>query len=177
MSSKGFAGSTGEIDMWTETKFDVIRRETSTKRPFGEVVAAIEAAAPVVRDSLDKLVTPDIKPEDLRRQIEDHLGPSGFALFMKVEHDVIMSHLGRTHRSVEYAIGNPLIAKDVSDAAPKVCLYTPLRLAVFEDIKEGSTHIIFDSPESLMGSFGSEAARKIGRMLDERLVKLVEQVR
>jgi len=113
--------------MWTETKFDVIRRETSTKRPFGEVVAAIEVAAPVVRDSLDKLVTPDIKPEVLRKQIESHLGPSGFALFMKVEHDVIMSHLGRTQRSVKYAIGNPLIAKDVSDAARGAAVQRILR--------------------------------------------------
>jgi hypothetical protein len=44
---KGLMGPTGDIDMWTETKFDVTRRETSTKRPFGEVVAAIEAGAPV----------------------------------------------------------------------------------------------------------------------------------
>ena len=165
----------GDIVMWTETNFNVTRREASTKRPFGEVVAAIEARAPVVRDRLDALVTKDIKAEDLRRQIENHLGASGFALFMKVEHDVIMSRLGRTHRSVQYAIGNPLIAKDVSDAAPKVCLYTPLRLAVFEDTEEGLTHVIFDSPESLMGSFGSETARKIGNSLNERLVKLVEQ--
>jgi hypothetical protein len=33
--------------MWTEKKFNVTRREASTKRPFGEVVAAIEARAPV----------------------------------------------------------------------------------------------------------------------------------
>ena len=119
--------------MWTETNFNVA--QASANRPFGEVVATIEARAPVVRDRLDALVTKDIKAEDLRKQIENHLGASGFALFMKVEHDVIMSRLGRTHRSVQYAIGNPLIAKDVSDAAPKVCLYTPLRLAVFEDIE------------------------------------------
>jgi hypothetical protein len=34
---KGLMGSIRDIDMWTETKFDVTRRETSTKRPFGEV--------------------------------------------------------------------------------------------------------------------------------------------
>jgi hypothetical protein len=54
-------------------------------------------------------------------------------MMLKVEHDVIMSHFGRRHKSVEYAIGNPLIAKDVSDYAPAVCLYAPLRLAVLED--------------------------------------------
>ena len=56
--------------MWTETKFNVTRRETSTKRSFGEVVAAIEASAPVVRDRLGALVTYDVRADDLRRQIE-----------------------------------------------------------------------------------------------------------
>jgi uncharacterized protein (DUF302 family) len=161
--------------MWTEKKFNVTRREASTKRPFGEVVAAIEARAPVVQDRLDALVTQDIKAEDLRRQIENHLGPSGFALFMKVEHDVIMARLGRTHRSVQYAIGNPLRAKDVSDAAPGAALYTPLRIAVIENEEDGSTSILFDSAESLMGSFGSDVAREIGRSLDQKLVGAAEQ--
>ncbi len=51
--------------LWTDTKFDVIRRETFTKRPFGEVIAAIEDGAPVVRQHLDALATEDIKPDDL----------------------------------------------------------------------------------------------------------------
>ena len=103
--------------MWTETRGEVVRRETSTSRSFHDVVRDLESAAPVVRDRLDTLITKDITAEGLRKQVEGHLGPSGFALFMKVEHDVIMARLGREHRSVQYAIGNPLIAKDVSDAA------------------------------------------------------------
>jgi uncharacterized protein (DUF302 family) len=62
----------------------------------------------------------------------------------------------------------------VSDAAPKVCLYTPLRIAVLQDEKDGSTWILYDNPESLMGSFGSAAARKIGSSLNQRLTKLIE---
>jgi uncharacterized protein (DUF302 family) len=162
--------------MWTETRFEVVRKETSTARPYQDVVADLEAAAPLVRDRLDALVTNDITPEELRKELERHLGPNGLALFMKVEHDAIMSRLGRSHRSVQYAIGNPLIAKDVSDAAPKVCLYTPLRLAVVEDEDNRVTRIIFDSPESLMGSFGSDVARTIGRMLDHKITRLIEKI-
>ncbi|MBV8076556.1 MAG: hypothetical protein JO284_09175 [Planctomycetaceae bacterium] len=40
----------------------------------------------------------------------------------------LFSHFGRTHSRVQYAIGDPLIAKDVSDKAPAVCLYTPFIL-------------------------------------------------
>ena len=34
--------------MWTETTFDLTRREIRTRRPFDQVVAAIEAKAPAV---------------------------------------------------------------------------------------------------------------------------------
>jgi hypothetical protein len=40
----------------------------------------------------------------------------------------LFSNFGRTHSSVQYAIGNPLIAKDVSDEAPAICPYTPFIL-------------------------------------------------
>jgi uncharacterized protein (DUF302 family) len=170
--------------MWTERTFDLTRREIQTSRPFDEVVAAIEARAPVVvseanhqllgRETIDAIGAGRFDGSELRRCVEGRLGSSGFMLLMKIEHDLLMGDLGRRHRSVQYAIGNPLIAKDVSDAAPKVCLYTPLRIAVLQDEKDGSTWILYDNPESLMGSFGSAAARKIGSSLNQRLTKLVE---
>ena len=69
-----------------------------------------------------------------------------------------MGELDREHRSVQFALGDPLIAKDGSDAAPKLCWYTPRRIAVIENERDGSARVL--SPESLMGSFGSAAARK-----------------
>jgi hypothetical protein len=42
---------------------------------------------------------------------------------------------------------------------------------VLEDEKDGSTWVLFDSAEALMGSFDSEAARKIGSSLDQKITK------
>lgn len=172
--------------MWTGTTFNLIRREISTSRPFNEVVAAIEDRVPLIvpefngsllgRDTQEALAAQRIDSGELRRRIEARLGSSGMLLIMKVEHDVILSHFGRKNRSVQYAIGNPLISKDAFDATPKACLYAPLKIAVLENEKDGSTSVMFDSPESLMGSFGSDAARKIGDSLDQKMVELVEQV-
>ena len=67
-----------------------------------------------------------------------------------------------------------MIAKDVSDAAAKVCLYTPLRLAVLQDESDGSTWVLYDNPENLMGSFDSAAAQRIGNSLNQRIAKLLE---
>lgn len=172
--------------MWTGTTFNLIRREITTSRPFDEVIAAIEDRAPLVvpefngwllgRDTLEALAAQRIDSAELRRRIEARVGSSGMLVIMKVEHDVVLSHFGRTNRSVQYSIGNPLIAKDAFEAAPKACLYAPLRIAVLENEKDGSTSVMFDSPKSLLGSFGSDAARKIGDSLDQRMVELVEQV-
>jgi uncharacterized protein (DUF302 family) len=168
-----------------DTTFNLTRKEFSTSRPFSEVVAAIEAGAPVVvpeangallgRDTVAALASHSIDAAELARRISERIGSSGFMILMKVEHDLVMSHLGRKHRSVQFAIGNPLIAMDVSDSAPKVALYTPLRIAVLENEDDGTTTVLFDSAESLMGSFGSDAAREIGSSLDKKLVKLVEE--
>jgi hypothetical protein len=50
-----------------------------------------------------------------------------------------------------------------------------LRIAVLEDEKDGSTWVLYDNPESLMGSFGSSAAKKIGSSLNQKIIKLVEE--
>ena len=170
--------------MWSDKSFSLTRREARTTKPFEQVVAAIEAQAPVVvpeanhvllgNDTIDAIAAGRLGSDALRRQVESRLGRSGFMLLMKVEHDLLMGDLGRKHRSVQYAIGNPLIAKDVSDAAAKVCLYTPLRLAVLQDESDGSTWVLSDDPENLMGSFDSAAAQKIGNSLNQRIAKLLE---
>ena len=171
--------------MWTENTFTLTRREIRTSRSFDEVVRAIEAQAPVVvpeanhvllgKEIVDEIAAGRLDSAKVKSRVESRLGSSGFMMLMKIEHDLLMGNLGRRHRSVQFAIGNPLIAKDVSDAAPKVCLYTPLRIAVMQDEKDGSTWILYDNPESLMGSFESAAARKIGNSLNQKIIKLVEQ--
>ena len=101
------------------------------------------------------------------------IGSSGFVFFLKVRHDQLFSHFGRTHASVQYAIGNPLIAKDVSDKAPAICLYTPLRLAVYESPETHETIVSYDSPASLFGSFGVPEAAEIGAKLEGKLQDLL----
>jgi hypothetical protein len=95
--------------MWTEITFDLTRLEIRTTRRFDEVVAAIEARAPVVvpeanhellgRSTINALGAGLIDSAELQRRVEDRLGTSGFVLLMKIEHDLVMGNLGRRHRS------------------------------------------------------------------------------
>jgi hypothetical protein len=148
---------------------DEVRPHTSrnrTTKRFDQAMTAIEARAPVVVQETNHICSVEIpsKPSTpaqwAAKQVEAKLGFSGFMLLMKIEQDLLMGELDREHRSVQFTLGNPLIVKDGSDAAPKLCRYTPRRIAVLENERDGSARILFDSPKSLMGSFGSAAARK-----------------
>jgi uncharacterized protein (DUF302 family) len=164
--------------MSTDKTFSVTRRTLTTSKPFDEFIGELEKRSPVVPPSkFQELVDLNLPQDQLRARVEGLIGSSGFMFFMKVRHDGLFSRFGRTHASVQYAIGNPLIAKDVSDKAPAICLYTPLRLAVYEAPETQETIVSYNSPASLFGSFGVPEAAEIGVELERKLQDLVNECR
>ena len=164
--------------MSTDKTFSVTRRTLTTSKPFDEFIGELEKRSPVVPPSkFQELVDLNLPQDQLRARVEALIGSSGFVFFLKVRHDGLFSHFGRTHASVQYAIGNPLIAKDVSDKAPAICLYTPLRLAVYESPETHETVASYDSPASLFGSFGVLEAAAVGDVLEEKLQDLLNECR
>ena len=164
--------------MSTDKTFSVTRRTLTTSKPFDEFIGELEKRSPVVPPSkFQELVDLNLPQDQLRARVEGLIGSSGFVFFMKVRHDGLFSHFGRSRASVQYAIGNPLIAKDVSDKVPAICLYTPLRLAVYESPETRETIVSYDSPASLFGSFGVSEAAEIGVELEGKLQDLLNQCR
>src|SRR5262245_28974488 len=172
----GWRRTSEEKTMVTDTTFSVTRRTLTTPKPFDEFIGELEKRSPVVPPSkLDELIDSNLPPDQLRARVEGLIGSSGFVFFLKIQHDRLFSHFGRARASVQYAIGNPLIAKEVSDKAPAVCLYTPFRLAVYESPETRETVVSYDSPASLFGSFGVPEAAEIGAMLEGKLRDLLNQ--
>jgi len=162
--------------MVTDKTFSVTRHTLTTPKPFDTFIGELEKRSPLVPPSkLDELIDSNLPPDQLRARVEGLIGSSGFVFFLKSQHDRLFAHFGRARASVQYAIGNPLIAKDVSDTAPAICLYTPLRLAVYESPATHETIVSYDSPASLFGSFGVPEAAEIGAMLEGKLRDLLNQ--
>jgi uncharacterized protein (DUF302 family) len=158
----------------SEDVFNLTRRTVATRKTYANVVEELEQRAPVADISrINELAKSQLSEAELRAAIERMIGSSGFMMLAKIEHSVLLQRFGRERSSVQYAIGNPFIAHAVSDAAPAACLYAPLLLAVFEQPDEGVTYISYDSPASLMGSFNSKEASKIGALLEDKLQALV----
>ena len=162
--------------MTTDQTFSVTRHTLATKKPFGEFIGELEKRSPVVPPEVfGELADSNLPQDQLKARVEGLIGSSGFVFFMKARHDQLFSHFGRTHASVQYAIGNPLIAKEVSDKAPAICLYTPFRLAVYESPETHETIVSFDSPASLFDSFDVPEAAEIGAKLEGKLHDLLNQ--
>ena len=72
---------------------------------------------------------------------------------------------------MQYVIGNPLFAVEMTRHAIGAALYAPLRVLIYE-ADDGKTCIEYDRPSSLFGQFGDERVDSMAASLDQRLEDL-----
>jgi uncharacterized protein (DUF302 family) len=108
----------------------------------------------------------------VRTRIESMAGPSGFMLFGTQNHGQLLRLTGQKRKAVQYVVGNPLIALQMTQHDIRASLYAPLRVLIYED-ESGKTWLEYDRPSSLFGQFGNDGIRPIATMLDRKLDALV----
>jgi uncharacterized protein (DUF302 family) len=110
--------------------------------------------------------------EGARAKIEAMAGPSGFMLFATQDHGSLLSLAGQERKAIQYVVGNPLFALQMTQHDIRASLYAPLRVLIYED-NVGKTCVEYDRPSSLFGQFGNERIRPTVAMLDRKLEALV----
>jgi uncharacterized protein (DUF302 family) len=142
-------------------------------KPFDEVSAAFEARLgkfdPAVYEQLRK----GDDPEAVRARIESMAGPSGFMLFRTSDHGAILRLVGQRRKAVQYLVGNPLFAVEMTRHAIGAALYAPLRVLIYEE--EPGTCIEYDLPSSLFGQFKDERIDRVADSLDRKLADLLAE--
>ena len=78
----------------------------------------------------------------------------------------------RERKAIQYAVGNPLFAIQMTQHDIRASLYAPLRVLIYED-EEGKTCVEYDRPSSLFGHFGDDRISPTAAMLDRKLEALV----
>ncbi|QEH32251.1 hypothetical protein OJF2_07200 [Aquisphaera giovannonii] len=139
--------------------------ETVTAR-FREQLGAFDAAA--LKRSLeagDDAAT--------RAAVERMAGPSGFMLFNTQEHGALLGLVDIRAKAVQYVVGNPLFAVEMTRHAVGAGLYAPLRVLIRE-VKPGQTCIEYDRPSTLFGQFRDPEVDKVAAGLDRKLESLIE---
>jgi uncharacterized protein (DUF302 family) len=99
-------------------------------------------------------------------------GPSGFMLFRTSDHGVLLRLAGQQKKAIQYLLGNPLIALQMTQHDIRAGLYAPLRVLLYEN-EEGKTCIEYDRPSSLFGQFGNPKVTEVATQLDRKLEQLV----
>jgi uncharacterized protein (DUF302 family) len=110
--------------------------------------------------------------EKVRKKIEAMVGPSGFMLFRTSDHGTLLRLAGQKKKAIQYLVGNPLFAMQMTQHDIRASLYAPLRVLIYEN-EEGKTSVEYDKPSSLFGQFGNAKVTEVAAMLDRKLEQLV----
>lgn len=111
-------------------------------------------------------------PDKARAKLEAMVGPSGFMLFRTSDHGALLRMAGQKKKAIQYLVGNPLFAVEMTKHDIRASLYAPLRVLIYEN-EQGRTCIEYDKPSSLFGQFGNEKIAPTATMLDQKLEALV----
>ena len=148
-----------------------------TRPSYEQVKASLEAQMNVLGNTdelMTQLVAAKASWDQVRETIENRIGPSGFAIFGKVEQGQLLSLAGKPRRVVQYAVGNPFLAIQMIEHAPEVALYAPLRLAVYE-AENGGTCISYDRFTSVVARYPHPEVARVAKDVEQKLEDLVAQ--
>jgi uncharacterized protein (DUF302 family) len=154
-----------------ESRFTVEHVRLISDKPFGKVTAAFEARLGKFDPDVDNDLAKDRDPKAVRTRIEAMAGPSGFMLFSKRDHGRLLRLVGQKRQAVQYVLGNPLFAVEMTRHAIGAGLYAPLGVLIYE-ADDGKTCIEYDKPSSLFGQFGDEQVGRMAATLDQKLAEL-----
>ena len=110
--------------------------------------------------------------KEAKAKIEAMAGPSGFMLFSTNDHGSLLRIAGQKRKAVQYVVGNPLFALQMTQHDIRASLYAPLRVLIYQDEK-GKTCLEYDKPSSLFGQFGDSRITPTATMLDRKMEALV----
>jgi uncharacterized protein (DUF302 family) len=155
-----------------DSRFLVDHVRLATDKPFEDVVKAFERQLGRFDPDVYKSLAAGGNAEGTRAKIETMAGPSGFMLFGTNDHGSLLRLAGQKRKAVQYVVGNPLFALQMTQHDIRASLYAPLRVLLYEN-EDRKTCVEYDKPSSLFGQFGNAEITAVAIMLDRKLEALV----
>jgi uncharacterized protein (DUF302 family) len=141
-------------------------------KPFDKVTKAFEQQLGRFEPEAYKSLAAGEDAEKVRAKIEAMVGPSGFMLFRTSDHGALLRLAGQKKKALQYLVGNPLFAMQMTQHDIRASLYAPLRVLIYEN-EDGKTALEYDRASSLFGQFGNAKVTEVATMLDSKLEQLV----
>jgi len=157
-----------------DTRFTVDHVRLATDKPFEEVAKALERQLGTFDPDVRRAATESDDTEAAKARLEAMAGSSGFMLFGTTDHGTLLRLAGQKRKAVQYVVGNPLFALQMTQHDIRASLYAPLRVLLYEN-GEGKTCVEYDRPSSLFGQFGKANVTEVAAMLERKLEQLVAE--
>jgi uncharacterized protein (DUF302 family) len=141
-------------------------------KPFEMVTKVFEDESGRFDEETYKSLAASDNADKVRAKLEKMAGPSGFMLFRTSDHGALLRLTGQKKKAIQYLIGNPLFAIQMTQHDIRAGLYAPLRVLIYEN-EDGKTYVEYDQPSSLFGQFGNAKVTEVAKMLDKKLAELV----
>jgi uncharacterized protein (DUF302 family) len=154
------------------SRFSVDHVRLVTDKPFEDVAQAFLRQLGRFDPDVYKALAAGGDAEGASAKIEAMAGPSGFMLFATHNHGALLRLAGQKRKAVQYVVGNPLFAFQMTQHDIRASLYAPLRVLIYED-ERGRTCLEYDKPSSLFGQFNDAGIAPVASMLDRKLEDLV----
>jgi uncharacterized protein (DUF302 family) len=139
---------------------------------FDQVTKAFEQQLGQFDPEVYKSLATGEVAEKVRAKIEAMVGPSGFMLFTISDHGALLRLAGQEKKALQYLVGNPLFAMQMTQHDIRASLYAPLRVLIYEN-EEGKTSVEYDRASSLFGQFDNAKVTEVAAMLDRKMEQLV----
>jgi uncharacterized protein (DUF302 family) len=146
-----------------------------TDTPFAEIVERLKAEAGRFElADVQRRVAAGESPQLVIDSIARMAGPSGFMLFLEIDHGAILRLHGQNVQAVRFLIGHPLIAVRMTKRAVASALYAPLSLLVASD-GDGAC-LEYDRPSTLFAQFQDAEITNVARELDQKFDALMQSI-
>ncbi len=154
------------------TRITVDHVRVEVDKPFDQVRKAFEQQLGQFNEETYKSLAAGEDVEKTRAKLETMVGPSGFMLFETSDHGSLLRLVGQKKKAIQYLVGNPLFAIQMTQHDIRAGLYAPLRVLLYEN-EHGKTCVEYDKACSLFGQFGNAKVTDVAAMLDRKMEQLV----
>jgi uncharacterized protein (DUF302 family) len=150
----------------SRSRIEVGHVRLTADKPFEQFTAAFEQQLGRFEPDVYKEFEAGGDPAVVKSRLESMADPSGFMLFQTSNHGALLGIVGKPRKAMQYLLGNPLLAVEMTRHAIGAGLYAPLRVLIYED-EEGKTCVEYDRASSLFGQFGDERVDRLDRKVED----------
>jgi uncharacterized protein (DUF302 family) len=158
-----------------EIPFTGLRLRFESTKTFDEIVAALLADVGDKPVPIEDLAATFDSWDAYEREVQTHVGPSGFMLFALFNHGAWIAKAGIHREALRLIIGNPLIAITMLRHDVTAGLFAPVELLLTDETGGGSA-LTYVVPSSLMVVKPNPPLTAAASDLDAKLAALAVKV-